>query len=708
MEDSKERFIEAAIRPFADNAEMKLAAANFLETQLDADADDAAAMAARWDEVDGTRKRRTRWRRGLWAAVVVSIFAMVLADLYEISRYSKWMGWVAALNLFHPMPEEPVERIASRLNEADRRLLFGDLTQTGKAERKEGSWRSEPWNPAYFADYAAAFASEYGKLPPDFLETARRIDPRNAWFTYFAAAVEAIDAVKQSRRKSKRVDGKIVFEEPVTWTIVDQGRMDRSMELLRMAREQPEYEDYRAELLRKWLPLLPQQTLIEHLDSASALGSTSTFSSFQFRNLTNAIAARAQVLGESGDLLGFQELTGDGESLLRRNCNDENLTLVDGLMRAVMASGLAGGFAQPAEKLGLHEESARWKSIEQRVAESNQERGNRPFIVDGQPVERETKSGGLAGSVELVARFSEQQPPVSDKDLEPMRRVSHDLTSRFLGYVSWGVMALCLGFVACYRYRVAMLSRRLAVRMGDLLDWTDWLWIIAAGVMAPFAYVMVINRLTPLGGLDFAISGTALLMPTGHFLGLWMLWLVVPVQVVRWRMAIRAGRLGFSRPSWVGWLAVGCAVAFVPMIGWAAVSRSFADLWLEWVAELGVGVAAAPGLPWRLWTALGLAAMAVIWQLVAISFTLLGRTDRQLHWAAFSRVLMPVHATILLVLVFAIFGFRASERYWFRQDTLSKFDLASPGWTIYESRVAEQMRKELRTILGYESGPLQK
>lgn len=43
--------------------------------------------------------------------MAASALAMVLADLDEISRYSKWMGWVAAFNLFHPMPEELMERI---------------------------------------------------------------------------------------------------------------------------------------------------------------------------------------------------------------------------------------------------------------------------------------------------------------------------------------------------------------------------------------------------------------------------------------------------------------------------------------------------------------------------------------------------------------------------------------------------------------------
>jgi hypothetical protein len=35
-------------------------------------------------------------------------------------------------------------------------------------ERNEALWRSDAENPAYFADYAGAFVSDHGKLPPDF------------------------------------------------------------------------------------------------------------------------------------------------------------------------------------------------------------------------------------------------------------------------------------------------------------------------------------------------------------------------------------------------------------------------------------------------------------------------------------------------------------------------------------------------------------
>jgi hypothetical protein len=55
----------------------------------------------------------------------------------------------------------------------------------------------------------------------------------------------------------------------------------------------------------------------------------------------------------------------------------------------------------------------------------------------------------------------------------------------------------------------------------------------------------------------------------------------------------------------------------------------------------------------------------------------------------------------MLVVAFASVGFKASERYWFKQDWMFKFDVDGPGWSAFESKVATQMKKERRETLGY-------
>jgi hypothetical protein len=86
----------------------------------------------------------------------------------------------------------------------------------------------------------------------------------------------------------------------------------------------------------------------------------------------------------------------------------------------------------------------------------------------------------------------------------------------------------------------------------------------------------------------------------------------------------------------------------------------------------------------------------------AIGIAMLGRAERHLYRATSALVMVKVFAAAMLVIALASLGFKSSERYWFKQDWMTKFDVAGPGWSAFESKVATQMRKELRETLGYE------
>ena len=125
-----------------------------------------------------------------------------------------------------------------------------------------------------------------------------------------------------------------------------------------------------------------------------------------------------------GDVAGFQEISSDGESFLRRICNDETGTLVDEMVNKVIVATLAKHFGPAADKLGLEHDAARWKPIEKWMMGSKERRDSREFIVDGKAVEPGTVTGGLLdGSFEMVAIQAESQPPLTDADLKPMRLV---------------------------------------------------------------------------------------------------------------------------------------------------------------------------------------------------------------------------------------------------------------------------------------------
>ncbi len=120
--------------------------------------------------------------------------------------------------------------------------------------------------------------------------------------------------------------------------------------------------------------------------------------------------------------------------------------------------------------------------------------------------------------------------------------------------------------------------------------------------------------------------------PAGHFLGLLVLWLVVPVQIIRWRLVKRAEGLGFSGPSRIGWLAVVSTAAFVPWIGYAAITGK--DLGMV-LLMFGPGRVATQLQP-VLWP-LGVPAL---WLSGVAARAQFGRADCHFHRVAAARVLV--------------------------------------------------------------------
>lgn len=693
--DLKNHLVETVVRPFSEDAELTHAAADFLAKRLVGDARTADAMKARWDEVD-SRKRSPLRPCFVWAVVAVVSASVAHTDFEEISRLIPWGKWIATGSIIEPLPAGRESMIANKLSQSDKLLLFGDLSKKTKAERKEALWRSEPENPAYFADYSVAFISENSGLPPDFLKTARRIDPGNAWFTYLAATVEAKDAVDSGFHSSTRVAGKMV-SGPKSWKIRDPARLDRVMALLVEARNQPKCMDYSTTMLKKRIPLLSEVTFLDQLDSGACLAEVSTFSSLRLLNLAKAIAAIAWSSGASGDAAKFEEISNDADRLIRGIRNEEIGPIVDEMGRNIAISTLVESLASAAEALRLEPDVGRWKPIDKRMKDASERRRSQEFIVDGKAVKRDTVTGGIfSGGIEMIATRVENQIPLTDADLKPMRLVDHEILSWMLSYVLWIAMALCLCFVACYRFRVSVMSRRLARRMTDLLRPSDWGWIIGGGFALPFLFVMAVNRLTPLGGREFGALGMALLMPASQFFGLLILWLILPAQIVSWRLAKRADGFGFPLPSPVGWLAVLTGTAFVPMIGWAAIS-GVGGFWIE---ALKFDPMRAPAMPWMFWTALSLAVVPLLWVVAVVSLAMFGQAQRHLYRSTVSLVLVRAYPLALLILALGSIGFKASERHWFEQDWMTKFDTSGPGWSAYESKVAMQMRKELREALG--------
>lgn len=678
---------EAALRPFSDNAEMKHAAAAFLEDRSTVDPAEAAEMVSRWNAVDAA-KHSFLWRWVLWLAVMALAAVVATRDFYDLTGNAAWVKWALNGWVTTPIPDRS-QRVAEKLSAAEKLLVVGS---------PEALWQSVPENPTYFADYAVSYLSNRGGLPPDFLETARKLDPDNGWFTDIAAGGAAKGAVKAKSRKKTKVGGKLIYTTPKEWEISDQAKLDRALALFQEARTQPKWEDRNVEMLRLRMALLPEGTLLDRMDSISCLSFTSRTSWLSFRLLGDALAAGAWQKSEAGDLAGFEMLNREADRFLRQLSTGGPGTLVEEMVRNATATVIADSFSSAAASLGSPS-ADRWKTMVSKFEERREQKQSRKFIVDGKEADWSATSGIAGNSMAMVARQAATPPKLTAAELKPARLLDHDLISWILSEVLWVGIALCLGLTALFRFRVSVLTRRLARRMTELLRPSDWAWIVGVGVIMPFAYVMGINRLTPLGGRDLGVWATGKMLPAAHFVGLWLLWLTVPVQIVRWRMAVRARGFGFRGPSWLGWVGIACAAGFVPMCGWAVITPGM----IAWQDFFEMQMAGIGTLPWMGWVAVGLLGGALLAVVASISMAIFTRSERLLMPAVSARAMVPTFAAVLLLLALSSFAFKAAQQSWFERDELGKLDRATPAWSVFEGRIATQLHEELREIVAGET-----
>lgn len=673
-----EPLLEAALRPFSDNAEMKQAAAAFLESHSHVDPAAADEMVARWNAVDAA-KHRAVWRGLLWLAVVVLAAVVATRDFHDLTRVAEW---AKSFGSWSGLSQNGLERVANQFSGKEKLLVAGPA---------EALWQSEPENPAFYADYAASLLHARGTLPPDFLQTAGQIAPTNGWFTDFAAGVASKDAVKA------------IYTAPKQWEILDQAKLDRALALFHEARTQPEWEDPMGEVLRLRLAILPEDTQLDRIDSLGSLGSSSN-GSLNFLSLGKALAAAAWQRSEAHDLAGFETLERDGSRFLDQISASPPGTLLGEMVRAATVKVITESFSAAANSLGLPSAN-RWKPMFAKFEAWRGRTRSGKLIVDGKEAVNSKAVNGIDyDSLAMLIGHTANQPKLTAEDLKPARLTDHDLISWVLSDALWLGIAFCLGLTALFRFRVPVLTRRLARRMTGLLRPSDWAWIVAAGVVLPIAYVIGINRFTPLGGRQMGVWATGQWLPAVHFAGLWMLWLTVPVQIVRWRMAARARGFGFRGPSRIGWVGIACAAAFVPMSGWAVISPGMLEQ--DWFFGQEVTkFAELAKLSWMTWAAIGLLAGAFLALVAGISMAIFARSERLLMPAVSARAMVPGFAAMLLLLALSSIAFKAAQQSWFERDTLWKFDHSTPGWSVIEGRIATQLHEELQEIVAGANHP---
>ena len=673
MPDSPAPLIETAVRPLADDAEMKLAASHLLSELIENREDGTEEAIQRWDAADA-KKRKPVWRLALYLILGIVSTAALWREAKSITGFR---AAYAVVGIYSAKPGASLGRAGkASLTSDEKLLLYGDDSKHSQADKAKTLWDRYPENPAYFLDYAGAYLSDHGELPTDFLEVSHRIDPRNAWLVYLAASVEAKDCVKKRKQSSA---AKAAHEAPER-DIVDQARFDRAAALIHQARDLPLCNDYKAKLIGQKIALLRQGDQAERQISFAYLGGMTEPGIINIRWIGEILATKAAMLAHEKNVPEFQSLMEDSETFARKMLSIPPSTLVSGLVCRVSILTSLQGMAAGARELGLLRDAERFQPAYDAIYQSRETYKKRELRIDGMEFQR--KSGYMAGLITpLVSRQVANPPAITDADVKPGRMIDHEEASMVCAVGAFLLLGVCLAFVWAFRFRQGKLIRRLGLRVEELLCPVDWAWVMGVGNVLPVLLVMGLNRFTPLGGRDFSILGMNYILPTGHFLALLFLLLIVPILVARWRLGKRASFLGCVwKSTWLGWAAVISTTIYVIAIGLVMPPKSMATILLVTVFLL----------------------LPKLWLLAVGTRAIYAKPAQILMSATVARVLVPVYAGGLLLMILLLPVFKAAEQYWFERDKFMQLNPAQLGMTTYEYKVAVQLQKETREILGYD------
>jgi hypothetical protein len=677
MTDSTDPLVAAAVRPLTGDAEMKSSAVRLLESLREERPDQTEAALKRWSAPVGD-KRRLSWRVVFHLTVTVISLLLLTQTTLDFRGYRNiFLEIVSGYGVGNY--SKPLD--GTRFNAREKLLLkIGDDNQS-LTELAKALWDSAPANPAYFSEYCAAYFSDQGRLPADFLEQARKIDPNNAWFPYWAASVVAKDAVKKrSLSKAAKAAGGVPG-----WDVTNEGKVDQALAILHESRNLPDCRNDEVQMTRERIPLLPQDTPVEYYRSLSHLVTSINF--HYPMDLPNAIAAKAWLCGERGDATGLIALKQDTDAYLQNVSRTEPGFIIHDVLMESWAKVCLKSLAASAVKLGLTGEAAEIQARLDRLEKLATDRKIASFKIDGKDADRQVSVFNRFSFL-YIAKRALHPPVLTDRDVKPGRMIEHELLSQVCTTATWALLGIAAGLAALYRFRPPRVIRDLSARMELLLSPADWAWLCMAGI-PPFIYCLFITHLTTLGGSEANILAgfidlpyfDGVFLPMAQFTGLFFMMLILPILIARWRLGKRAAFFGFGKALlWPGAIAFLSAAASIPVLGWAVTRDSDIALKISW----------------------GLLVIPFAWVLAVVIRAMTAGANHLLHLTTASRVLVPAYSVAMLILLLATPFYMISRQRWFEQDTMNHLDAAYPSLTKFEYQLSVAARKELRDALGYE------
>jgi hypothetical protein len=477
--------------------------------------------------------------------------------------------------------------------------------------------------------------------------------------------------------KQKSARGNREKENATLWQIDDEKLLQEALAQIHQAALKPRFTGYQNELLKQRIPLFPPRTdFVSQLPPMIYIASQNA-PGIHLRKLADLMSAGAQQSAVNKDITGFRQITGDWQSLAKSITRNGDL-LIDLLVAKAFISSPLANFRDAAQALGLNDEAARFSELHKQFAAEKKSRNLDRSKSHASDLASSKGSVLASMTIPMLGRQVKSPPSLTEGDLRPGRYADHAVLERAASFSAWVLLGLCAGLAALQRFRQSRLVSQLSERMLDLLQRSDWLWIIAGGILLPALWYFAITRFTPLSAREWSMRWTAFLQPSCQFGSMVVLMIVLPVVIAGWRLAKRGAPLGLaSRRAWIGMAAAACAMLAVPAFGAIMLGPN----------EIMLGAASI------------LLGVSVLWLVVGFFRNLLGKDVNALQRATLARMVLPAWVFGMVVMAVSMPIHYAQERRWIQQDVLSKISAEKPAPNLYEWEVTQQLRKELLDLM---------
>lgn len=695
-----EEFKDSATRVFGDNVEQRHTAGLMMNEALrDYDGEVTYSTAVR--NLETSRKLPAWFWAACYAVMLTTGLSIVVYQAWQLHKFRATMISMSPSMYYGSTGADPYGGAFAHLSGDEKLLLFGDTMQPTEDLKWRALWESRPEDASYYVEYLKAYRSEHGDYPPDMIETGERLSPGNAWFRIVQSGVYTKDAVEKKkavtktspRRSARRARGlrkKRKPEKPVdevlakaaeplaVWTVKDDTKYRRTLELFHQAAAMPSYDSGMQQLLNERVPLLPQGGDWVTRTIPIIYLSGTMVDSMEVNYTSKVIQAEAQRCRDEKDKEALKRLMEDWEKM-GRHLADGSVTLIDALIAKAWIMDPLPYFRDAAKACGMPAEEKRFAGLYIRMLRDKKERKDRRNW-DGEPDEFHLKSGMLAAMIAPVLENQVNDLSAVDAiDLEPGRMADHAFIGRLTACAGVLFFAILPLGIFLDSLRSSKVLRILCASLRGVLGMRDWILVLGCGMLLPLAYYAGIVGMSPWSARHASVLATGFTQVFGQLGCLWLLLIAAPAAVLYWRLSrlippVEDGGCKLLL------LSIVCLCVAVPMFG-VDISRVSSG------QNVIVGALVVSGLG----VVLGLAHV----------ITVCVKNRRSIRGSVLPRALIPVYISVSLLMALLVLFHHAEEKYWVSQDEMMKITPENASFTQTESQVTRQVVIELKNTMGW-------